>query len=127
MDTTDKIYEHLKEIAAQYKIKFSCYFGRHYSGELCVEYNEKEGYVLYAYDRNEETYHYSTFDLKQFEFVVFRHLCSYMGFDYELLNRNKNVASNKSSLESDTRKVAFERALFLLNSINPLWMEKMIP
>jgi hypothetical protein len=53
-------------------------------GELCVEYNDKEGYILFAFDKSLKTYYYSTKDTEDFKYTVFYHLCLHNGFEYEL-------------------------------------------
>lgn len=132
MNKRDLIYEELKKIAEKYDIEFDSQFihlGRAMDcGELCVEYSDKEGYILFAYDRNIKSYYFSTKDIEEFKYVVFSHLCSHSGFKYEQLHRERNLQLiyGNDNLQSDTRKVAFEYTLYQLNKINPEWFERSI-
>lgn len=133
MNSCDKIYNELIEITKKYSIDFDSqviHKGRGIDcGELCVEYNDEEGYIIFAYDRNLKTYYYSTKDIEEFKYIVFTHLCEHNGFKYELSYRRKHkcLPHDDNNLESDTRKIAFEYTLYQLNKINPPWMEKTIP
>lgn len=129
MNKCDLIYNEIKNIAKKSNIDlYDIQLGRGIDcGELCIDYSNEEGYILYSYDRNLETYHYSTKDINEFKYVVFEHLCSQEGFHYELSQRKNNDCFPNDDLESDTRKKAFEYSLYLLNKINSIWMEKSIP
>ena len=133
MNKRNSIYLELKMIAEKSSIDFDSQFlhlGRGLDcGELCIEYDNEEGYILFAYDRDLKTYYYSTKDIEKFKYVVFSQLCEHNGFKYELSYRRKNgsILYDDNNLDSDTRKIAFEYALYQLNKINPEWMKITIP
>ena len=124
----EETFNELIRIAEEHSIDFNCFLGRQIDcGELCFEYNEREGFILFAYDRGTETYHYSNKDIEEFKYTIFEKLCIYMGFDYELKHRNVNHNfEHDDDLDLDTRKVAFEQALTLLNKVNADWMKRTI-
>jgi predicted helicase len=133
MNKRDEIYSELRSIAQLHKIDFDIQFiccGRGVDcGELCIEYNDEEGYILFAYDRNLETYYYSTKDVDEFKYTVFRELCTNNGFKYELSNREQDEGTlkDRNDLRLDTRKIAFEYSLLQLNRVSSTWMERCIP
>jgi hypothetical protein len=130
MGKCEETFNELNQLADKHNITFDCFLGRHLDcGEICFEFNEKEGFVLFSYDRAEETYRYSTMDLEELKYTLFEKLCLWMGFDYEVKHRitNLNLDRDDNDLDSDTRKVAFEYTLSLLNKISPTWMERTIP
>ena len=130
MGTREEIFNELNQLADKNNITFDCFLGRHLDcGEICFDYSEKKGFVLFSYDRAEETCHYSTRNLEELKYTLFEKLCLWMGFDFEVKHRvtNLNLDRDDNDLDSDTRKVAFERALYSLNKINSAWMKRTIP
>lgn len=124
-----KYFKQLQSIADENNIEFKCYFRRQNDcGELCFDYNNADGFILFSYDRNTETYYFSTHSFEEYKYVLFQKLCKYMGYQYELRNRKEeNKQSDDNDLNSDTRKEAFEHTLMLLNKIDPTWVVKAYP
>ncbi|SHJ93222.1 Immunity protein 63 [Clostridium cavendishii DSM 21758] len=131
MINRDIIYNELKEIAKKNNIEDfqSICCGRGLDcGELCIEYNYGK-YILFAYDRGNESFHYETDDIAEFKYTVFQHICTHNGFNYEVKQRKNNdsISRDNDNLMSDHRKIAFEYALHQLNKISSIWMERAIP
>lgn len=47
-----------------------------------------------------------------------------MGMEFELRHRKDNIERDDNILETDTRKIAFEKTLQLLQKVNPVWIDK---
>lgn len=47
-----------------------------------------------------------------------------MGMEFELRHRKEDIERDDNILETDTRKIAFEKTLQLLKMVNPAWIDK---
>ncbi|MBC6297913.1 hypothetical protein HCJ45_12425 [Listeria sp. FSL L7-1517] len=125
MTHAKEIYLELKREAEFFDLDFPLYLGDGPgAGELCMDFNEEEGYMLYGYERGSRYSEFKTMDLAEFRYEVFLHLCWYMGMEFELRHRKEDIKRDDNILETDTRKVAFEKTLQLLNTVNPAWLDK---
>ncbi|AHI54836.1 Imm63 family immunity protein [Listeria ivanovii] len=125
MKRAKEIYLELKREAYFFDLDFPLFLGDGPgSGELCMDYNGQDGYILYGYERGKRTSEFKTADLEEFRYEVFLHLCWYMGMEFELRHRKEHIKRDDNILETDTRKIAFEKTLQLLNEVNPAWLDK---
>ncbi|MBC2368849.1 hypothetical protein HBP99_09390 [Listeria booriae] len=117
------IYVQLKSIASLYDIDFHLYLKSSGGfGELCMDWNEADGYLLYGDERGERVSLFKTKDFDTFKYEVFLHLAFRMGLAYELKHRDLTyIRKNEDDLQGDTRKVAFEETVRLLKQMNPDW------
>lgn len=125
MKQAKEIYLELKREAYFFELDFPLYLGNGQgAGELCMDYNEDDGYMLYGYERGKRFSEFKTNDLEEFRYEVFLHLCWYMGMEFELRHRKEDIKRDDNILETDTRKIAFEKTLQLLKTVNPAWIDK---
>ncbi|MBC1953748.1 hypothetical protein HCJ26_10220 [Listeria welshimeri] len=125
MDKAKQIYFDFKREADFLELDFPLFLRNGPgSGELCMDYNEQDGYMLYGYERGLRNSEFKTKDLEEFKYEVFLHICWYMGMEFELRHRKDNIERDDNILEMDTRKIAFEKTLQLLQKVNPAWIDK---
>lgn len=89
-----------------------------------MDYSEQDGYMLYGYERGKRNSEFKTTDFEEFKYEVFLHICWYMGMEFELRHRKEDMRHDDNILETDTRKIAFEKTLQLLKMVNPAWIDK---
>lgn len=120
------IYLQLKSIASLYDIDFHLYFKSSGGfGELCMDWNDVDGYLLYGDERGERLSLFKTPDFDAFKYEVFLHLAFRMGLEYELKHRDLSyIRQNDDDLQGDTRKVAFEETIRLLATMDNDWVAK---
>lgn len=125
-DYAKSIYLQLKSIASLYDIDFHLYFKSSGGfGELCMDWNDADGYLLYGDERGERVSLFQTQDFDTFQYEVFLHLAFRMGLEYELKHRDLTyIRKNDNDLQGDTRKVAFEETIRILATINTEWAKK---
>lgn len=82
-----------------------------------VSYVEIHGptYHFLSKERGQERTHDITFDLDELLYWIFRDITGGMGYDYIRLNPNR---------EKDSRRIAFEKQLSLLEKLNPSWKQR---
>ncbi|EUJ47309.1 Imm63 family immunity protein [Paenilisteria rocourtiae] len=117
------IYLQLKSMASLYDIDFHLYFKNSGGfGELCMDWNEEDGYLLYGDERGEMVSLFTTKDFNIFKYEVFLHLAFRMGLEYELKHRDLTyIRKSEDDLYGDTRKRAFEETIRLLRAIDDDW------
>ncbi|HEM3782580.1 TPA: immunity 63 family protein [Listeria innocua] len=125
MDKAKQIYLDFKREAIFLDLDFPLFLGNGPGcGELCMDYSEQDGYMLYGYERGERNSEFKTTDFEEFKYEVFLHICWYMGMEFELPHRKEDIKRDDNILETDTRKIAFEKTLQLLKTVNPAWIDK---
>ncbi|HHQ1157545.1 TPA: Imm63 family immunity protein [Listeria innocua] len=125
MDKAKQIYLEFKREATFLDLDFPLFLGNGPGcGELCMDYSEQDGYMLYGYERGERNSEFKTTDFEEFKYEVFLHIYWYMGMEFELRHRKEDIERDDNILETDTRKIAFEKTLQLLKTVNPAWIDK---
>ncbi|MBC1474497.1 hypothetical protein HB852_07690 [Listeria grandensis] len=120
------IYLQLKSIASLYDIDFHLYLESSGGfGELCMDWDELNGYALYGDERGEKHSLFTTHEFEEFKYEVFLQLCFRMGLEYEMKHRNLDyLRKDEDDLEGDTRKIAFEETIRLLTTMSADWAER---
>jgi hypothetical protein len=82
-----------------------------------VPYVEIHGptYRYLRKERGQERIHDITFDFDELLYWIFRDITGSMAYEYYRLNPTK---------EKDSRRMAFEQQLRLLEEINPIWKQR---
>lgn len=82
MDKAKQIYLDFKREAIFLDLDFPLFLGNGPGcGELCMDYSEQDGYMLYGYERGERNSEFKTTDFEEFKYEVFLHICWYMGWN----------------------------------------------